>query len=150
MSKVYMLIAAFAVVVTTGCQDGLVSTESSDASVYVAGNSESLSKGPAGLIWADGELFRTLGTPTEFNPDHGPFDRLFKGSFKDDIGAISESKPGDADFNGGRWETWVLKQGVMTDYSNADSVDDLNLNDFELEGKYFECPLAPQRGNGHS
>jgi hypothetical protein len=103
-----------------------------------------------GMIWADGELFRTVGTPTSFSGDHGNFDKLFTGTtFKDGIGAISESKPGDRDYNGGRWDLYTLKAGVTTDYSNATSVDDLDLSDFESAATYFECPLRPMRGNGH-
>ena len=103
-----------------------------------------------GMIWADGELFRTIGTPATFKAGNGPFDRLFQGAFLDGIGAISESKPGDQDFNGGRWSVWVQKEGVTTDYSTANSYEDLNENDFEPAGIYFECPLLPQRGNGHN
>ena len=102
-----------------------------------------------GMIWADSELFGTVGTPATFDGDNGPYDRLFQGAFLDGIGAISESKPGDQDFNGGRWSVWVLKVGVVTDYSTASSYEDLNEDDFEPAGVYFECPLLPRRGSGH-
>ena len=61
-----------------------------------------------GMIWADGELFGTVGTPAHFKPGSGPFDNLYTGtSFQDGVGAISESKPGDQDYNGGRWHVFV-------------------------------------------
>jgi len=102
-------------------------------------------------IWADCEGFSTLGTPTSFKPTAGNFDELYNmGNFKDGLGAISESKPGDQDFNGGRWHVNSLKEGVdPTKYLDACSVEDLDLNDFESTDTYFECPLLPVRGKGH-
>ena len=67
--------------------------------------------------------------------------------FKDGVPLISESKPGDQDYNGGRWHMNVLKPGIDPDkYANADSVDDLILGDFMSTENYFECPLLPRRG----
>ena len=103
-----------------------------------------------GMIWADCELFGTVGTPAHFDPESGNFDNLYQGPFKDGIGAISEAKPGDQDYNGGRWHVHALKEGVDgSKYNDACSVDDLDLNDFESTGTYFECPLLPRRGNGN-
>jgi hypothetical protein len=104
-----------------------------------------------GPVWADCELFETFGTPATFDGDHGPFDRIFTGAtFADGVGAISEAKPGDMDFNGGRWSVYALKDGVPMDkYSDACSVDDLDMNDFEAAGVYFECPLLPKRGHNN-
>ena len=118
------------------------------------GPTPSQAQGPLGraYIWADCEMFLTVGTPATFMPDHGPFDELYGGGngFKDGVGAISESKPGDQDYNGGRWHKNVLKSTVDPDkYSDACSVDDLDLNDFESTNEYFECPLQPRRGQGH-
>lgn len=106
-----------------------------------------------GAIWADGELFGTVGTPAHFKPGNGPFDELYNvapagATFKNGVTAISESKPGDQDFNGGRWHVNILKEGVPTEkYSNACRVEDLDLTDFVGTGTYFECPLLPRRGN---
>jgi hypothetical protein len=109
------------------------------------------SKVGRGMIWADCELFETVGTPTDFDPPHGPFDRLFHGTFKDGIGAISESKPGDQDYNGGRWEVWDPKPDVdLPDFSSACKFEDLGKefeSFFEPTGTYFECPLLPRRGH---
>lgn len=117
------------------------------ASVFVAQGDPP----PRGEVWADCELFETFGTPATFEPDHGPFDRIFTGgTFLDGVGAISESKPGDQDFNGGRWTVYALKDGVPMDkYADACSVEELDMNDFEAAGVYFECPLLPRRGHGH-
>lgn len=106
---------------------------------------------PRGHIWADCELFATVGTPAVFHNPHGHFDELYTGGngFKDGVGAISESKPGDQDYNGGRWHVNVLKSTVSPDkYTNACKVEDLDLNDFESTDMYFECPLMPRRGQG--
>lgn len=102
---------------------------------------------PAGRIWSHCEVYGTLGTNTAFKPGHGPFDELYNGAnFKDGVGAISESAPGDTDFNGGRWHVNSLKDGVDPNkYSDACSVDDLDLNDFESTSTYFECPMLPLR-----
>jgi len=102
-------------------------------------------------IWAECELFQSVATPATFKPTSGNFDELYGGGsgFKDGVPLISESKPGDQDYNGGRWHLNVLKMGVPQDkYANACSVGDLDLNDFESTNQYFECPLLPRRGHG--
>ena len=99
--------------------------------------------------WVDGELFDGVVTPATFNPASDPFDELYAGGngFKDGVPLISESKPGDQDYNGGRWEEYVQKGSVDCDkYNEASSVGDLDLADFEATGNYFECPLLPLRG----
>jgi hypothetical protein len=88
-------------------------------------------------------------TPATFKPESDPFDELYAGGngFKNGVPLISESKPGDQDYNGGRWHLNVLKDGVSPDkYANACKVEDLDLGDFESTGDYFECPLLPRRG----
>ncbi len=102
-----------------------------------------------GQIWSDDILFNTVGTPAAFSPASGNFDELYNvglvgGAFKDGIGAISEAKPGDQDYNGGRWHVNVLKANIDPDkYDDASHVDDLDLSDFESTSVYFECPLLP-------
>ena len=106
-------------------------------------------------VWADGELFGTVVTPAIFDPANGPFDELYAcggaGGFKDGVPLISEAKPGDQDYNGGRWHLNIPKDvGVCDNYADADSVEDLNPDDFQSTDMYFECPLLPMRGNGRS
>ena len=113
-------------------------------------------KGPLGRpqTWADGELFAGVVTPATFKPESGNFDELYSctgppsGSFKDGVPLISESKPGDADYNGGRWHLNVAKNAddCKAKYSGATSVEDLDTNDFMSTPNYFECPLLPRRG----
>jgi hypothetical protein len=101
------------------------------------------------MVWADCELFATVVTPATFKPSSTPFDELYAtGNFKDGVPLISESKPGDQDYNGGRWHMNALKSTVSpTKYANACSVEELDLNDFMSTDMYFECPLLPRRGN---
>ena len=105
---------------------------------------------PRPQTWVDGELFAGVVTPATFDPANGNFDELYTGGtgFKDGVPLISESKPGDQDYNGGRWHENVLKPGVDPNkYNGADRVEDLDLSDFESTDNYFECPLLPRRGN---
>ena len=105
---------------------------------------------PRPQTWVDGELLGGVVTPATFDPASDPFDELYTcggaGAFKDGVPLISESKPGDQDYNGGRWHLNVLKDGKTCD-GTADSVDDLVLEDFTSTDNYFECPLLPRRGN---
>jgi len=99
--------------------------------------------------WADCELFDSVVARGTFEPDAGNFDELYGGGngFKDGAPLISESKPGDQDYNGGRWHLNVLKSSVPADkYSQACKVEDLDLSDFESTDMYFQCPLLPRRG----
>ena len=104
---------------------------------------------PRPQTWVDGELFNGVVTPAHFDPTSDAFDELYAGGngFKDDKPLISESKPGDQDYNGGRWHLNVLKGSVDPDkYANADKFEDLDVNDFMSTDVYFECPLLPRRG----
>ncbi len=140
---------AIAVMVISGCQNesNVVSHDNPISSEVT-----SLLKGGPNArpqTWADCELFAGLVTPATFKPASDPFDELYAGGngFKDGVPLISESKPGDQDYNGGRWHMNVLKAGVDPDkYANACKVEDLDLNDFDSTSNYFECPLLPRRG----
>jgi hypothetical protein len=104
---------------------------------------------PRPQAWADCELFDSIVTQGEFSPESTPFDELYAGGngFEGGVPLISESKPGDQDYNGGRWHLNVLKQGVDPDkFADACTVEDLDLEDFESTDMYFECPLLPRRG----
>ena len=106
--------------------------------------------GPLGRpeTWVDGERFAGVVTPATFDPADGNFDELYMctdgTTFKDGVPLISESGPGDQDFNGGRWH---LNTSTNCD-PTADSVEDLDLAAFTSTSTYFECPLLPRRGSG--
>jgi hypothetical protein len=120
--------------------------------------------GPA--FYVDGELYRTVVTPTELSntgaPDH-TFDIIY------DFGGlqmnVAEAAPGDTDYNGGRWKVHALS---FSDYAGALADDnvDLNQNDMldsdeevlaAIANGYatdtgivaiFVCPVIPVPGRG--
>ena len=76
--------------------------------------------GPPSLsFYIDGQRYRTIATPTDFSNTGAPdftYDRIFA------LGAglinVAEAKPGDRDFNGGRWAvmpiTWHTTPTQLT------------------------------------
>lgn len=63
--------------------------------------------GPA--FWIDGQLYRTVATPTDLSGTGAPdstFDAIY--SFAGNQRNVAEAKPGDRDFNGGRWQVHEL------------------------------------------
>ena len=123
--------------------------DSSDASATVGALRADPAR-PRPSTWVDGELFAGVVTPAMFDPESDPFDELYMGGngFKDGVPLISESKPGDQDYNGGRWHANALKADVDPDkYADATRVEDLDLDDFVSTDNYFECPLLPRREN---
>jgi hypothetical protein len=125
-------------------------------------------KGPlraSAAIWSHGELYGTVGTPTEFrDPPEGTTDTLYNFQMSGLMGqrAISEAAPGDRDFNGGRWS---VVRAIFTDLgmmvhdpdgdgevnfeltSAEEVLDHVDLGHIILEHAdfYFECPMLPGR-----
>jgi hypothetical protein len=69
------------------------------ASSAVAGGPPSLS------FYVDDVRYRTVGTPTDFIGTGAPdssFDRIY--ALGPGLINVAETKPGDTDFNGGRWQ----------------------------------------------
>lgn len=63
--------------------------------------------GPA--FWIDGQLYRTVATPTDLSDTGAPqstYDAIY--SFGGAQRNVAEAKPGDPDFNGGRWQVHEL------------------------------------------
>ena len=148
-------LTSMALVGLAACSEGTEVTmpvqELQPSFASATGETHRASPRPRPQTWVDGELFAGVVTPATFDPESDPFDELYMGGngFMDGVPLISESKPGDRDYNGGRWHANVLKEGVDPDkYANATSVEDLDLNDFESTDVYFECPLLPRRGRG--
>ena len=144
MTKLCSLLLLLAVV---GCTDG-VTTPVDEAVPFLGAPQFSHQGGPRPRpqTWVDGELFNGVVTPATFDPASEPFDELYECGVggKDGVPLVSESKPGDQDYNGGRWHLNVLKEGKSCD-GTADRVEDLTLADFESTDMYFECPLLPVR-----
>ena len=81
--------------------------------------------GPA--FWIDGALYRTVATPTDLSGTGAPsgtFDAIY--SFAGNQRNVAEAKPGDRDFNGGRWQVHEL--AFPTGYSAALADGDTNGN----------------------
>lgn len=114
-------------------------------------------------IWAHGTLYGTVATPTAFNlPPVQSTDTIYSFMLSGLTGqrSVSESAPGDRNYNGGRWS---VKAVFFTDQGKAvhDPDNDGQVN-FELTSAeqvlqhaalghltiidtsiYFECPLLP-------
>jgi hypothetical protein len=117
-------------------------------------------------LWANGETYDTILTPTSFNaPPVQSTDILYNFGMSrlDGQRGVAESAPGDRDYNGGRWD---VKMVVFTDQGlDAHDPDGDGFVNFELTsadevlaheelghilimdtGIYFECPLLRARG----
>lgn len=124
------------------------------SSAAMAGGSGGVT-GPA--FYVDGEVYRTVGTPTDFSqtgaPEHS-YDTIYAFSGGEQMN-VATAAPGDRDYNGGRWRVVVLE---FTDYSAAVAAHDSNGsgdfdNDSEVDaaieagaastayGPSFECPV---------
>ena len=102
---------------------------------------------PGGMIYADDQLFATVGTPTEL-PDRGPFNDLYQ--LGGSLTPVSDAGPGSPDYRGGRWAvreiTFVTIAPVQ--FTNADDLLDAASRGEVTIGpvvRRFECPLIPRR-----
>jgi len=113
--------------------------------------------GPA--FYVDGELYRTVGTPTDFSQTGAPahtYDTIYE--FHGLQPNVATAAPGDPGFNGGRW---IVEGLTFTDHPAAVASFDANgSGDLDSaaevwaaiaagaateEGvlKMFECPVIP-------
>ena len=112
---------------------------------------------PGGTIWADGMAFRTIATPSEL-PNKGPKDGIYVFDNLEGQHSVAEAKPGDQDYNGGRWQVYVLsftEEGLAVHDADDNGMADFELTSWEdvqhhiglghLEqtamGPSFVCPL---------
>jgi hypothetical protein len=119
------------------------------------GASGVLAGGPPKLaFYVDDVRYRTVGTPTDFFGTGAPestYDAIYN------LGTginVAEAKPGDTDFNGGRWlvytVTWAA--GVTpVQYTNVEQIyaaEDAGLLTINPEPvKAFFCNVAPVPGS---
>ena len=126
-------------------------------------------------LWGDGEQWGTKVTGTISNPNSHSLDKLFvianpvTGMLPDGTLPVSDSAPGNPDYNGGRWHTHVAAwtdagidahgetPPLLTRYGPADDPESIlfhhDLGHIEItagspggEGAppdYFRCPLLP-------
>jgi hypothetical protein len=66
--------------------------------------------GPPKLaFYIDDVRYRTVGTPTDFSDTGAPastYDRIY--ALGNGLANVAEAKPGDTDFNGGRWAVYAV------------------------------------------
>jgi hypothetical protein len=77
---------------------------------------------PGGTIYAHDVAYQTVATPTDL-PPHGKFDTIYV--LGSGLAAVSESAPGDRDYNGGRWEArpvqWLTIDPMQ--FTNAEDIE---------------------------
>jgi hypothetical protein len=108
--------------------------------------------GPA--FYVDGEVYRTVGTPTDFSATGAPahsFDTIYQFAGAQALN-VATAAPGDRDFNGGRWMvlpiTWHVDPVQLTSAEQVEAYADagwLTIGATPL--RMFECPVIPLRGN---
>jgi hypothetical protein len=115
------------------------------ASAVAAGGPPSLS------FYVDDVRYRTVGTPTDFSGTGAPastYDKIY--ALGDGLINVAEAKPGDTDFNGGRWMvlpiTWSA--GVTpVQLTSAEAVEawaELGyLSIATTPARQFLCPVIP-------
>ena len=117
------------------------------------GASGVLAGGPPSLgFYVDDTRYRTVGTPTDFFGTGAPestYDKIFN------LGTginVAEAKPGDTDFNGGRWLVYTVTWNVTpVQYTNVEQIyaaEDAGLLTINPEPvKAFFCNVAPVPGS---
>jgi hypothetical protein len=116
------------------------------ASAVAAGGPPSLA------FYVDGVRFRTVGTPTDFSGTGAPassFDRIY--ALGAGLANVAEAKPGDRDFNGGRWMvlpvSWHTAPVQLTSAEQVEAYADAGMLDIAAAPvKLFECPVIPANG----
>jgi hypothetical protein len=133
----------------------VVATASAVALLASLGASGVLAGGPPALgFYVDDVRYRTVGTPTDFFGTGAPdftYDRIYN------LGTginVADAKPGDRDFNGGRWQVYLVTwaAGVTpVQYTNDHQI--LAARDAGLltigtaPVKEFFCNVAPVPGS---
>ena len=104
--------------------------------------------GPPSLgFYVDGTRYRTVGTPTDFSHTGAPassYDRIY--ALGNGLANVAEAKPGDHDFNGGRWMvlpvTWNVTPYQLTSAEAvwaAAAAGELSIGTTPI--RMFECPV---------
>jgi hypothetical protein len=119
------------------------------------GAGSALAGGPPKLsFYVDDVRYRTVGTPTDFFGTGAPdftYDKIYN------LGTginVADAKPGDTDFNGGRWAVYAVTwaAGVTpVQYTNDQQILDAQAAGLLTIGgtpvKEFFCNVAPVPGS---
>jgi hypothetical protein len=120
--------------------------------VSVAASAVAAGGPPKPAFYVDGVMYRTVGTPTDFSGTGAPahsFDRIY--ALGEGLTNVAEAKPGDRDFNGGRWMvlpvTWHTAPHQLTSAEEVEAWADAGLLSIAASPvKLFECPVIPMGG----
>jgi hypothetical protein len=93
---------------------------------------------PGSTIYAFGQAFKTVATPTSF-PDQGATDTIYVFPDCASCASVSEAAPGHPGYNGGRWKV-VAASGITTQLTNAEAVV-AAASSLVDTGTRFVCPL---------
>ncbi len=107
---------------------------------------------PKPAFYVDGVQYRTVGTPTDFSGTGAPahsYDRIF--ALGEGLTNVAEAKPGDRDYNGGRWMvlpiTWHTTPQQLTSAEEVEAWAAQGLLTIAATPvKMFECPVIPVGG----
>lgn len=144
---------------------GFASVAVAWAAALVPSASAASARRVAEAIWAHDAIYDVVATDTSFqHPPAHSTDVLFNFGMSGLKGqrSISESAPGDTDYNGGRWSVMPVEftsLGKMFFDDNNDGMVDVELTNAEQVLHYaelglliihpvvvyFECPLIPRR-----
>jgi hypothetical protein len=104
-------------------------------------------------FYVDGSLYRTIGTPTDLSGTGAPahsFDTIY--ALGGTLLNVAEAKPGDTDYNGGRWMVtaieWHTTPTQLTSEEQvlaAEAAGDLSIGGVV---KYFVCPVIKMPNGG--
>lgn len=123
--------------------------------ISVAASTVAAGGPPSLAFYVDDVRYRTLGTPTDFSETGAPeftFDDIYV--LGGGLINVADAKPGDRDFNGGRWKvlpvTWTV--GVTpVQLTNAEQVHAYAaagmLTIAATPVKQFLCPVIPVGGS---
>jgi hypothetical protein len=121
------------------------------------GASATLAGGPPAIgFYVDGAAYRTVGTPTDLSHTGAPaasYDRIY--ALGDGLVNVAEAKPGDRDYNGGRWMVLpvIWAAGVTPVQYTSDSqvlaaAQAGLLSIATSPAKQFVCPVIAVPGGG--
>ncbi len=106
-------------------------------------------------IFADDQTWGTKGN-SELPAPNGHNNQSFDGLYKFDANtsvegqlAVAEAAPTNPDYNGGRWAeytvTWIGTAELVTSYDQLMDLEDSGIVSISPTGKYFQCPLLPDK-----
>ena len=119
--------------------------------ISVAASTVAAGGPPSLAFYVDDVRYRTVGTPTDFSATGAPassFDEIY--ALGGGLINVAESKPGDTDFNGGRWAvyrvTWAagVTPTQLTNDHDLLALEDAGLLSISADPiRLFFCSVNP-------